>query len=368
MSNTPRPSRGTSGTAINVAQTVAAGPDQSPMNLPSINPGGVPLPANSLAATVQIVHDIQDLDGDEPDTSGFFYNDQNIFESGGLSKSDPDLFKRKRSGIKTATRTKAIAYIPKYGDIVLLRGEELEFLGYLGSVQLDPEELASFEPYQTGEYSEFFGKKSNFFKSLAAIAKKKGSNLALFRRKIKSPVSSFEGYEEVEYLIGSDPAESEFFGKVVRAIGKGIKKAGQAVGKAAKAVGRGVKNAVKATGKGIKNATKWTGKTVEKGADWLVNSAAKIMGNGPQEQSSPYETPLAWSQGTAAIDAMNSGSYAPSLMPYDEGAYQDESGQMIYPANSAGSPVQPKSNINLIIAIAIAVLIIGGLIIYKSKK
>ncbi|MFD1632030.1 hypothetical protein [Pseudopedobacter beijingensis] len=372
MSNTPRPSRGaTPGT---VSQTIAAGPDQSPMNLPAVNPGGVALPASSIAATLQIVNDIDELEGrDDPDTHGFLYNDNNIFETGGLNKSDPNLFKRRKSGIMTPNKVRPIAYIPKFGDIIFHKGEEYEFLGYLGdNIELEPEELASFQAYGNGEYSEFFGKAfKNFTKNLKNIAKNLPGKFGLFRKRIKGS-ASFDGYDEVEYFIGSDPMEAEFIGKAfkaigkgvkkaVQAVGKGVKKATQAVGKAGKAVGKGVAKGVKGAIKGVGNAVKAVGKTIEKGADWY----AKNFGNGQQE-ASPYESPLDWSQQTAAIDTQS----APGFMPYENGDYyQDENGQIVYANAPEGTPItQAKSNTNLIIAIAIAVLVIGGLFILKFKK
>jgi hypothetical protein len=85
-------SAGTS--APTVAQTIAAGPSPMAVPLPNTVTASNPALNNSVAAVNQVLGDYADWDDEDPDTTGFYYDDENIFETGGIVNSDPGYFRR----------------------------------------------------------------------------------------------------------------------------------------------------------------------------------------------------------------------------------------------------------------------------------
>lgn len=81
-------------TAPTVSETIAAGPSPMAVPLPTTTVGASnPALNNHVAAVNQVLGEVAEWDDDDPDTHGFYYDDENIFETAGIVNSDPNYFR-----------------------------------------------------------------------------------------------------------------------------------------------------------------------------------------------------------------------------------------------------------------------------------
>lgn len=368
-------------------QTAITTPAPGLGGLPNITPTttGISSPLTTINAL------LEDEDDDSPDTTGFLYNDENIFETGGLNKSSHKKVLRHPAIPTQKRKSKTPVRIPRPGDQIFMNGEYYDFLGYLGDEDLlSDEELNSF--VGEGEFSDFaFLKK--LFKGIGKAGKKLGKSkfgrlagtgllggiggpgglalgTALFRKRKRTV--RFDGYNEYEYFIGPSPEFSDF--KFLKKIGKAIGKAGKAVGKVGKAVvtapfkaGKAVVKGIKAAGTGLGNFGKWVGRSVDKVLDSKVAMAkaeadAARLANLNASAAALNSYPLDYQPNGADM-------YSPTGGVYDD-AYgpQYGIGGANYQPTSETSAVAPAKN-NTIIYIALAVVVaLAAFLIYKKSK
>lgn len=105
--------------APTVAQTIAAGPSPMAVPLPTTTvTASNPVLNNHVAAVNQVLGDVAEWDDDDPDTHGFYYDDENIFETAGIVNSDPNYFRKGSNYLLDRKRKFEIEKILKANGII----------------------------------------------------------------------------------------------------------------------------------------------------------------------------------------------------------------------------------------------------------